>query len=328
MDTMNIGLDANGDKKPDVYDYIENPGDKMLAEMLQELIDNVELCRRGVGSRRRALFLIGGSGTGKSTALLHHFRRMPEFQPRVNEYGETVWPLLSIEAPKPCTTKDFAVAILDAIGVPSKAKQTEGELFATVKTQFRERGIIFLHVDEAQHLRSHPTKQAILDVQDRIKSLMQITDWPLHMIFSGVPDLADLLKGGDGQVKNRSLITRFVPLSVPKDADCIRRVLVDIVVSKCGLLLPAELRTDDFIGRLCWANCGGFGEIIKAVQGACFLAMRKGKDAVDIRAFAFNYARNSGCLPGDNIYTAARWSEIDPANSVADLWTPEKKGRK
>ncbi|MBY3249929.1 AAA family ATPase [Rhizobium laguerreae] len=328
MVTLNIEHDTNGDNRPDVYDYIENPGDKMLTEMLQELIDNVELCRRGIGSRRRALFLMGGSGTGKSTALLHHFRRMPEFQPRVNEYGETVRPLLSLEAPKPCGTKDFAVAILDAIGVPSKARQTEGELYATVKTQFRERGIIFLHVDEAQHLRRHSSSQAILDVQDRIKTLMQIADWPLHMIFSGVPDLADLLKGGDGQVKNRSLIMRFVRLKLPKDRADIQRVLTDIVEGKCGLMLPEELRTDDFLGRLCWANNGSFGEIVKAVQAACFLAMSKGKDTVDLRAFAFNYSRTSGCLPSDNIYTAARWSEIDPDNSVADLWTPEKKGRK
>lgn len=59
MVTLNIEHDTNGDNRPDVYDYIENPGDKMLTEMLQELIDNVELCRRGIGSRRRALFLMG-----------------------------------------------------------------------------------------------------------------------------------------------------------------------------------------------------------------------------------------------------------------------------
>ncbi|TAY98681.1 ATP-binding protein [Rhizobium leguminosarum] len=328
MDTMNTGLDANGGNKPDVYDYIENPGDKMLAEMLQELVNNVELCRRGVGSQRRALFLIGGSGSGKSTALAHHFRRMPEFQPRVNEYSETVRPLLSIEAPKPCTTKDFAVAILDALGVPSKARQSEGQLFATVKTQFRERGIIFLHVDEAQHLRRHSTQQAINDVQDRIKTLMQIADWPLHMIFSGVQDLADLLKGGHGQVARRSLVTRFIPLTVLNNKDHIQGVLSEIVEKRCGLLLPEELQTDDFIGRLCLANSGSFGEIIKAIQAACFLVMRKGKDTVDVRAFAHNYQRSSGCMPSDNIFTAARWSEIDPANALADLATPETKGRK
>lgn len=328
MDTMNIAPDDNGVTKPDVYGYIEHPGDKMLTEMLREMVDNVELCRRGLGSRRRALFLLGGSGTGKSTALEHHFLHMPAFQPRMNEYGETVRPLLRLEAPKPCGTKDFAVAILDAIGVPAKAKQTEAQLYSTVKTQFRERGIIYLHVDEAQHLRRHSSSQAILDVQDRIKTLMQIADWPLHMIFSGVPDLADLLKGGDGQVKNRSHIVRFVPLSLPGNRADIQRVLADIVEAKCGLVLPDELRTDDFLGRLCWANGGSFGEIVTAVQGACFLAMSRGKNTVDLRAFAFNYSRTSGCLPSDNIYTAARWSEIDPANSVADLWTPEKKRRK
>lgn len=328
MGTMSIEADDNGSTRPAVSDYIENPGDKMLTEMLREMVDNVDLCRRGVGSRRRALFLLGGSGTGKSTALEHHFLHMPAFQPRVNEYGEEVRPVLSLEAPKPCGPKDFALAILDAIGVPSKARQTEAELFATVKTQFRERGIIYLHVDEAQHLRRHQSSQAILDVQDRIKSLMQIADWPLHLIFSGVPDLADLLKGGDGQVKNRSRIMRFVPLSLPGNRADILRMLTDIVDAKFGMVLPDELRTDDFLGRLCWANSGRFGEIVAAIQGACSLAKSKGKDKVDLRAFAFNYSRTSGCLPSDNIYTAARWSEIDPANSVADLWTPEKKGRK
>lgn len=324
MGIMNI---ATGNTKAEVYDYIEHARDNTLAEMLQELADNVELCRQGIGSRRRALFLMGDSGSGKSCALRHHFSRMPEFQPRVNQYGETEWPVLSIEAPKPCGNKDFAVSILDALGVPSKAKQTEGELYGTVKTQFRERGIVFLHVDEAQHLRSHPTKQAILDMQDRIKTLMQIADWPLHLILSGMPELADLLNGGDGQVRKRALITRFVPLNVPKDRADIQRVLTDIVEGKCGLALPEELRTDDFIGRLCWANSGSFGEIIKAVQSACFLAMRKGKNTVDLRAFAFNYQRTSGCLPSDNIYTASRWSEIDPANAVADLATPVKGRR-
>lgn len=328
MDTMDNGPDDHGGKNLDVYGYIEHPGDKMLTEMLREMVDNVELCRRGIGSRRRALFLLGGSGTGKSTALKHHFLHMPEFQPQVNEYGEEVCPLLSLEAPKPCGTKDFAVAILDAIGVPSKARQTEAELYATVKTQFRERGITYLHVDEAQHLRRHASSQAILDVQDRIKTLMQIADWPLHMIFSGVPDLADLLKGGDGQVKNRSSVMRFVPMSLPGNRADILRVLAEIVQTRCGLVLPDELRADDFLGRLCWANSGSFGEIVTAVQGACFLAMSRGKDRVDLRAFAFNYSRTSGCLPSDNIYTAARWSEIDPANSVADLWTAKKKGVK
>ncbi|TBX74484.1 ATP-binding protein [Rhizobium laguerreae] len=328
MDTMNvIALEANSEKKTEVYSsYIEHARDRMLGTMLRDLIDNVEACRRGVGSRRRALFLIGASGSGKSFALRHHFGRIPEFQPRVNEYGEMVRTVLSVEAPKPCTTKDFAVAILDAIGVPSKAKMTEGQLFATVKTQLRERGITYLHVDEAQHLLRHSNNRAILDVQDRLKSLMQIEDWPLHTIYSGMPELADLLTG-DQQLANRSMVMRFIPLTIPGDKPSIQRVLTDIVEDKCGLTLSEELRSDDFLGRLCSANSGCYGKIIEAVQAACFLVMHKGKGTVDRRSFAYNYQRDSGCLPSDNIYIAARWSEIDPGNALADLATPGKGGK-
>jgi len=202
---------------------------------------------------------------------------------------------------------------------------TEGQLFGTVKAQLRERGVIYLHVDEAQHLLRQG-RRAILDVQDRLKSLMQIDDWPLHTIYSGMPELADLLMG-DQQLANRSMVMRFIPLSLPGDKASIKQVLADIVEGKCGLDLSEELRTDDFLGRLCSANSGCYGKIIEAVQAACFLVMHKGKGTVDLRAFAHNYQRDSGCLPSDNVFTAARWSEIDPANALADLATAGKGGK-
>ncbi|MUZ76203.1 AAA family ATPase [Agrobacterium vitis] len=304
--------------------YIAHARDARLGMLLRELVTNVEACRLGGGSRRRALFLIGASGSGKSFALRHHFSLIPDFQIRQNEYGEAVRSLLSIEAPKPCTTKDFAVAILDAIGVPSKSKMTEGQLFATVKAQLRERGILYLHVDEAQHLQRHSSAQAILDVQDRLKSLMQIEDWPLHTIYSGTPQLADLLTG-DQQLANRAMVMRFIPLSLPSDKDIVESVLKDIIEDKCGLTLPDDLRSEDFLGRLCFANSGCFGKIIEAVQAVCFLVMSKGKGTVDRRAFAHIYQRDTGCLPADNIYTAARWSEINPDNALADLATLRKQ---
>lgn len=297
--------------------YIDHARDARLAATLRDMVENVEACRDGVGSARRALFLIGASRSGKSWALKHHFGLVPEFQPYQNEYGETVKPLLSIEAPKPCTSKDFARAILDALGVPHKSRMTEGELYATVKTQLREREIVFLHVDEAQHLLHHTRKDLIHDVQDRLKSLMQIEDWPLHTIYSGVPELANLLKG-DPQLANRSLVIRFIPLALPQDKPVLERVLNEIT-QKCGLELAPELHADDFLGRLCHASDGSYGKIIETVQAASLLVVKKGTGQLDRRAFAHVYQSHSGCLPSDNVFSAPRWSEIDPANALADL---------
>lgn len=296
--------------------YIEHARDQRLAATLAEMVENVEACRHGFGSARRAMFLIGASRSGKSWALEHHFRLLPEFQPHKNEYGETVRRLLSIEAPMPCTAKDFARAILDKLGVPYTSRMTEGELFATVKTQLREREIDFLHIDEAQHLLHHSRKD-LIHVQDRLKSLMQIEDWPLHTIYSGVPELADLLKG-DPQLANRSVVIRFIPLVLPQDKPIIETIL-HATAAKCGLDLAPELKSDDFIGRLCHANGGAYGKIIEMVQAASLLVLRKGKGQLDRRAFVHVYQHNYGCLPSDNVFSAPRWSEIDPAMALADL---------
>ncbi len=46
--------------KSEIYrSYIEHTRDSRLKTLLRELVDNVEACRLGGGSRRRAFFLIG-----------------------------------------------------------------------------------------------------------------------------------------------------------------------------------------------------------------------------------------------------------------------------
>lgn len=217
---------------------------------------------------------------------------------------------------------DAFVGQPDGLAYLKRTEPANAAKFVPVADLHRE----YLHVDEAQHLLRHSRSRAILDVQDRLKSLMQIEDWPLHTIYSGMPELAELLTG-DRQLANRSMVMRFIPLSLPGDKASIAQVLADIVEDKCGLHLTDELRTDDFLGRLCTANSGCYGKIIEAVQAACFLVMHKGKGTVDRRAFAHNYQRDTGCLPSDNVFTAARWSEIDPGNALADLATAGKGGK-
>lgn len=309
------------DIKQEIYgNYIESARDQRLHSMLRTMVANVEDCRKGVGSRQRALFIIGDSGSGKSFSLKYHFGRIPEFQPRANEFDEIVNPLLSIEAPKPCTTKDFAIAILEAMGLPTNDRLTESRLYSLVKTQLKTRGILYLHVDEAQHLIRHNKESAIHDVQDRLKSLIQIEDWPLHTIYSGVPDLAALLTS-DPQLANRSHVLRYMPQKSDTDKYWIKDALRKIAQEISKLSVPDEVLSDDFISRLCHSAQGGLGKIIETIQAACILVMEKNKSALDVRAFAHVYQENSGCLPEHNIFRVQRWSEISPSHVLADLQT-------
>ncbi len=79
-------------KKQIYATYLEGPRDQKLRAMLRAMVENVSDCFDGGGSRQRALFLIGNSGSGKTFSLKHHFALIQEFQPFQNEYGETVSP--------------------------------------------------------------------------------------------------------------------------------------------------------------------------------------------------------------------------------------------
>lgn len=299
-------------------EYLTTGRDGKLASYLREMTVNVEDCELGAGSKRRALFVIGESGSGKTRSLQHHFATMPEFRPYRNEHGETVSPVLSIDAPRPCNTKALAITILTAMGLPTRERMTEHALFTVLKTQLRERGVKYLHVDEMQHVMRHNTATAIRQVQDTLKSLVQIGDWPLHTIYSGVSELAELLKG-DPQLANRSRVLRYDALSCPADAKWIESILRKVATEGCGLTLSAELLEGDFSEKLCSAGNGAFGSIIAMVQEACFRALERGRKSVTIKEFARNYERDTGCTPRDNIFSAARWRDLVPAHALADL---------
>lgn len=299
--------------------YFTTGRDQKLASYLRELATNVADWESGVGSKRRTLFLVGDSGSGKTRSLEYHFATMPEFQPYENQYGEMVSPVLSIDAPRPCNTKALAITILTAMGLPTEGRPSEHELYSTLKAQLRERGVKYLHIDEMQHVIRHNTAATILHVQDTLKSLIQNTDWPLHTIYSGVPALAKLLKGDDRQLANRSHVLRYNTLGCPEDAEWIAKIVQQVAGEGCGLELASELEANDFPERLCIAGSGAFGSIIAMVQEACFRALDKGKSSVSMKEFARNYERDTGCMPYDNVFTATRWRELVPGHALADL---------
>jgi hypothetical protein len=297
--------------------YLETGHDRLLAKHLDELLMNAEDCQHGVGSRRRLLFVIGGSGTGKTTSLKHHFARHEEFRPRVNKYGEMQYPLLSIKAPEDCSAKELAKECLNAMGLPS-AKGNEVELFRLLKSQLKERGIRFLHVDEMQHVIRYNTQRSIQGLQDTLKSLSDNDDWPLHAIYSGVDSLSAFLTG-DQQLANRSAVIRFKALSFPGDRNLIERFLREIAVDACGLSLPQGLLDDEFFEKLCRASGGGVGTMIEKIQDACFLVIQNGRTELTMKVFSERYARDTGCQPGDNAFTSKYWREVVVGNALADL---------
>ncbi len=297
-----------------------------LRTRVQEFWDHVKVCLQGGGSRRRILAVVGESGTGKTTSLLHVFNGFNEFK-RYRDKEKLVIPMISFEVPRPCTNKDLAIHILNELDVPASHSANEYDLFQAVKFQLRECGTVLLHLDEAQHLLQAETAAAVRKLQDRLKSLLVIPDWPLHVILSGVPELANLFTG-DQQLANRSTVMRFENLLFPGDKKMVVTILRDIAVDHCGLQLDKQLLTDDFLGRLVSASGGGIGTLIEFIRAACYKALSKGHTLLDTKDFAFAYGRFSGSRDVDNIMTASSWQEIDRGNALVDLLPTPAKGKR
>src|SRR5690606_18191876 len=105
----------------------------------------------GEPGKRRALFVIGESGSGKSTAIRRIIDTRPEFQPYQDEAGQTVRPMVSFDAPSPLTLKLLAKVGVEAVGYPVYGRLQENEAWDLFKQQIKARRVLFLHIDEMQH---------------------------------------------------------------------------------------------------------------------------------------------------------------------------------
>lgn len=299
--------------------YIGSKRFDRLGEHIDGLIKNAEACSSGLGSMHRALFVIGESGTGKTRALKEQFKSKPAFQPYENEFGEQVSPLLSLEAPSPCNTKFLAMAILHEMEIPVKSRATELELYNLLKRQFKERGVLYLHIDEMQHALQAETASNIQKLQNVLKSLTQIPGWPLHMIFSGVPTLALFLEG-DRQLAKRSKVQRFDLLDIgsPQQVAFVRQTVLEIVCTQGEFKADFD-KDETFYRRLIVAASGSFGTLIHTVLEVCSTAMFNEADAISVTNFAHAYHANTACLELDNVFTARNWERLIPANAITDL---------
>ena len=92
--------------------------------------------------------------------------------------------------------KALGARIATALGYPigSKSKLTQDEIWDVVVREAKLRGVVGIHFDEVQHIFRKRTDQDHLAILDAFKTLMKAHDWPLILIFSGVPELADYIQ--------------------------------------------------------------------------------------------------------------------------------------
>ncbi|KJF66395.1 ATP-binding protein [Rhizobium nepotum] len=304
--------------------YIGTARDIELDEAFEALIVNSAAELFGKSGKRRALFVVGESGSGKTTAVEKHISKRSEFAPRVAADGTPYDLLIDMEAPKPLTVKALATTGLKRLGYHvNNPRLTAAELFELWKDQLRQQRVLFLAIDELQHVLNGDTVKELQTVADVIKSLLQIPGWPLHLILSGVPELAGFLHQSgqtNRQLKERSKVIEFRPMTFPEDIPIMTKIVNKIVTVEASLKADPVILSEEFVHRLLHASCGAFGSMIQTTRHVCEVALRRGAETVGPELFASAYALESGCRPSQNIFTAKEnWKDILPANSLREL---------
>lgn len=323
--TMDPGALAHADRMAPIHNaYVITARDKPLNDAFERMIRNVA----GLGSaddivaaeadKRRAIFVIGESGSGKTTAIRRQLALRPQFQPYLDRHGLEVTPMVSFDAPKPLTLKLLAKKGLEEAGYPVLGRKQENEMWDLFKEQIKERSILFLHIDEMQHVIRGNTPGEIHNIAAVVKSLLQIKDWPVHAVFSGVPSLAKFLEKEE-QLRNRSEIIKFEPMAFPSDAGIIKAVMLRIVTVHAELEAASALESDEFILRLMHAADGAFGTIIQMVRTAVASVIYANGTAVGPEDFAGVYSAFTGCTPDRNVFIADDFKDIQSNAALAQL---------
>lgn len=199
--------------------------------------------------------------------------------------------------------KDLGRNSMRAIGFPldGKARLTQVEIWERVVTEAKLAGVVGIHYDEAQHIFRKKNDNDRLAILDSFKTLMKSHDWPLILVFSGVPELDGYLRE-EPQLYRLINRIKFNDISLPDDFDTVHEIVSSYALTS-RLELDDKISTEDFYHRLVAAGAFRWGLIIKLTIGAIGVAR----------------VRNTGTLHVDHFIEA--WVTKTQANSAATPFT-------
>lgn len=311
--------------------HVKNPMDRELESIVGDMLE----FQAAFGSpiydpeahKIRAIFLIGNSGSGKSTAIRRAFAQRPELAPP--QPGEEFdRPAVSFVAPKPCTVTLLAATALAAIGYEIERMRQENQMWALLREQIRERQLLWMHIDEMQHAIRSRGLAGVKDVIDIVKNVVQLPNWPLHVVFSGVASLAAVLEHDDGQLANRCHVLRFDALVRGTGTASMKRIIAGVIRDHAGMEAEDAVASSEMANRVIHAVMGAFGTAIQLTREAIFVALRDGRERVLRSDFATAYGRWSGCQLGQNVFVSDDWEKIKPNNAIADFLRRAKETEK
>ena len=160
---------------------------------------------------------------------------------------------------------------------------TQSEIWDVVVREVKLNGVVSIHFDEAQHLFQRRNESVRRSFLDSFKSIMKSYEWPLILIFSGVPDLEDFLKE-EPQLYRLVSRLEFQNVELPENYETVHEIVGSYAI-EANLPIDDALSTTDFYHRLVTAGAYRWGLVIEITIGAISAARAEGANRLQPRHF-------------------------------------------
>ncbi|MBO0132301.1 ATP-binding protein [Agrobacterium burrii] len=284
-------------------EYVRTPNDDVVESEIRLLV-------RAVTRKTRdghVLIFTGESGAGKSTTIHHHLNKYKSLRPSVDQYGDTLVPLIRVKAPSDCTMRDLGLEMLGRMDYEVKRELSEAAVYRYVRERLKILGTKVVFIDEFQHILDAPTIKGVRHLTDQLKNLLQEEGYPIYIIVAGLPEIATVVhRDPKEQMEGRTVVWRFPDLSFEKD----KEFLCEVV---CHYAALAEMElavepTDDFISRMLHAGRHRLGIVMRIVMFAIEDALDRGDKMIANEHWTRSYHRLA--KRGRNVFSDDEWWTI------------------
>ncbi|WP_170967865.1 ATP-binding protein [Rhizobium phaseoli] len=292
--------------------YIGLTRDGHLAAALEGLVASMSTPDPDEQDKRRIVALVGESDAGKTTALKRHTADISALQPFVS--GATTFkPFLKMLAPSPSSLDLVGAEMMRGVGYPVRRDAKLKGAWQQACDMLPRHRVGCIWIDEAQDAVETASIPEAKVIGNAFKNLVQMPDWPVRLILSGVQPLKTFLERP--QLKSRVTIVPFDQIDPVLNGDTIDTAMEMIIEDHAGLSRSRELTKgaktyDDFRLRLAHGCDKEFGSVVKTIRGVVELALLERTDLVTRDHFVRAYDMHAGKPPHENVFTAPNWAEL------------------
>ncbi|WP_323767326.1 AAA family ATPase [Marinovum sp.] len=206
------------------------------------------------------------------------------------------------------TWKDLGVKILGLLGYPLKGRRTQAEIWEKVIKYAELQGVVGIHFDECQHVFVEKGDQTNQQILDSFKILLKESRWPLMLILSGVPSLAQHI-AREEQLAFLLRTVRFENIDMGKQRDVDEMLQLTFTYAEKAGLDFDPLATKDFFERLAFSCCNRWGLVIEMLIEALTHGQQNGDEVCTKDHFEHAYAQIYSAPPGYSPFSMSEYRD-------------------